>query len=156
MVLPFVLSATLFFILGALFAYYALFPVGFKYFVTYGGPSDVPMLTIDGYYSTALKMMLLFGLGFELPVLICLLGFLGLVDAPVLRKQRKTAVLGIAIASALFAPPDAVSMLMMMAPLILLYEASIFVVAGFGRRRAAASTSTAVRESDFLRGQSKD
>ncbi len=135
LVVPFVLLATLFFVGGALFAYYVLFPVGFKYFVTFGGPTDVPLLTIDAYYSTCLKLMLLFGMAFELPVLIILLGYLGLIDAPTLRKNRKTAIIGITVASAVFAPPDAVSMLLLMTPLILMFEGAILVVAWIGVRK---------------------
>lgn len=139
--IPFVAAATLFFIGGASFAYFVLFPVGFKYFVTYGGPSDVPILTIDSYYGTCLKLLLLFGLAFELPVFVCLLGFLGLVDAPFLRQQRRTAILIITFISALFAPPDAVSMLLLGIPLIFLYEAAIWVVNFFGVRRKAGQGS---------------
>ena len=136
LVVPFITSATVFFVGGAGFAYYVLFPVGFKYFVQYGGPQDMPMLTIDAYYGTALKLMLLFGLAFELPVLISLLGALGVVDAPLLRKQRRFAIMGITMVSAVAAPPDAVSMILLGAPLVLLYEASIWVVAILGRRRS--------------------
>lgn len=136
LVVPFVSAASLFFIGGAAFAYYILFPVGFKYFITYGGPTDVPLLTIDAYYSTVLKLLLLFGLAFELPVLVCLLGFLGVVDAPMLRKHRQVAIIGITMMAAVFAPPDAISMLILGIPLVLMYEMSIFVVQWFGSRRA--------------------
>jgi Tat protein translocase TatC len=61
LVLPFVGAATFFFVGGGLFAYYVLFPIGFKYFIQYGVATDMPMLTIDAYYSTCLKLMLLFG-----------------------------------------------------------------------------------------------
>jgi sec-independent protein translocase protein TatC len=135
MVVPFILAATLFFIGGGCFAYFVLFPVGFKYFVSYGGPTEVPLLTIDSYYSTCLKLLLLFGLAFELPVLICLLGFLGVVDAPLLREQRRTAILIITVLAALFAPPDAVSMLILGIPLIFMYEAAIWVVHSMGAKK---------------------
>jgi sec-independent protein translocase protein TatC len=145
-VVPFVLAASLFFIGGAAFAYFVLFPVGFKYFITYGGPSDVPLLTIDSYYSTVLKLLLLFGLAFELPVLVCLLGFLGVVDAPMLRKHRQTATIGITVVAAVFAPPDAISMLILGIPLVLMYEASIWVVQWMGGRRARERAEQEARE----------
>ena len=139
---PFVAAATFFFIGGAAFAYGVLFPVGFKYFVTFGGPSDVPLLTIDSYYGTALKLMLLFGLSFELPVFVSLLGFLGVVSSKVLQDQRRTAIIGITVMAALFAPPDAMSMILLAVPLVLLYEAAIWVVVLFERSRSKQAQSS--------------
>ena len=147
LVVPFVLAATAFFIGGASFAYYGLFPVGFKFFISYGAASDFPMLTIDSYYGTCLKLLLLFGISFELPVLICLLGFLGLVDAPLLREHRKSAILVITVLSALFAPPDAVSMLILGIPLVFMYEGAIWVVQWTGRPRNGSK--------DIVRSQDK-
>lgn len=154
LVVPFIALATIFFVGGAAFAYFVLFPVGFKYFVTYGGPSDVPLLTMDSYYSTALKLLLLFGLAFELPVLIILLGYLGLIDAATLRAQRKPAIIGITILSALFAPPDAMSMLLLGVPLVLMYEGSIWVVQWIGLRRKPSPEESADQPHP-LQGQSR-
>jgi sec-independent protein translocase protein TatC len=153
LVIPFVAAATVFFIGGACFAYFVLFPVGFKFFVTYGGPADFPMLTIDSYYSTCLKLLLLFGIAFELPVLVCLLGILGVVDAPMLRKHRSSAIIGITILAALFAPPDAISMLILGVPMVLMFEASIFVVQWIGNRRSA-SRKVPPEENSSLEGRS--
>ncbi len=128
LVIPFISAASLFFAGGAAFAYFVLFPVGFRFFVSYGLPTDLPLLTIDAYYGTCLKLMLLFGTTFELPVLLILLGFLGVLHADTLRAQRKNAFIGITLVSAFVAPPDAVSMLLLMAPLMLLYEGATLVV----------------------------
>lgn len=135
MVVPFILGGATCFIGGAAFAYYVLFPVAFQFFVTYGSPSDVPMLTINAYYSTCLKLLLLFGLAFELPVVICFLGALGVIDAPFLRQYRRVAIIIITVLCAMFAPPDALSMVILMVPLILLYEIAIWIVARMGVRR---------------------
>jgi sec-independent protein translocase protein TatC len=145
-VFPFVAAATFFFVGGGAFAYYILFPVGFKYFVSYGAITDVPMLTIDSYYSTCLKLILLFGLSFELPVIICLLGFIGVIDAAFLRKHRRGAIIGITVMAALFAPPDAVSMLILGTPLVLLYEVSIWVVHFFDLKRPKRTSAGTTAE----------
>lgn len=157
LVLPFVGAATFFFIAGACFAYFVLFPVGFKYFVSYGGPQDVPLLTIDSYYGTCLKLLLLFGFAFELPVFICLLGYLGLVDAELLKKHRRNAVIAISVVAALFAPPDAVSMLLLGVPLVLMYEGSIWVVQWLGIKRAEKlkASEEAEAEENPLEGRSR-
>ena len=139
-VVPFLVAASGFFAGGAAFAYYVLFPVAFQFFVTFGSPSDTALLTIGAYIDVVLKLLLLFGLAFELPVLIVFLGFLGVLQSESLRKNRKTAIIGITIACALFAPPDAISMLILMAPLIALYEASILVVGFLQRGRPPKPT----------------
>jgi len=136
MVLPFIFSASFFFIAGGAFAYYVLFPVGFKFFVSYGLPSDMPLLTIDAYYGTCLKLIFLFGAAFELPVLMVLLGFLGILQSSQLKEQRKNAIIGITVVAAFIAPPDAVSMLLLMGPLILMYEGARIVIGTFEKKRA--------------------
>lgn len=155
MVFPFLLSTAFFFIAGALFAYYVLFPVGFKFFLTFGGASDVPLLTIDAYYTTCLKLMLLFGIAFELPVLIVFLGFLGIIDADFLKRQRKNAIIAITVVSGVAAPPDAISMLILMAPLVLMYETSIHVVSWLTSKRQKRNSGSKESTDNPLTGESR-
>lgn len=138
LVVPFISAATVFFCGGAAFAYFVLFPVGFKFFVTYGDPqTERALLSIDNYYTTCLKLLLLFGLAFEMPVLLTLFGYLGLIDSKMLRQQRRVAYIVISVIAALFAPPDAISMLILLGPLVLMYEGAILVVHWIGLKRAA-------------------
>ncbi len=131
-VIPFLLLATVFFIGGAAFAYYGLFPIAFKFFVEFGLNSDAALLTIGNYYSTVLKLLLLFGIAFELPVMILLLGLLGIVTPRMLRQNRRYAVVGITVFCAMFAPPDVISMVLMMIPLYLMFESMILILGWLG------------------------
>lgn len=156
LVLPFVFSASFFFIAGGAFAYYVLFPVGFKYFMSYGLPTDVPLLTIDSYYGTCLKLIFMFGAAFELPVIMILLGFLGILESATLRAQRKNAIIGITVVAALIAPPDAISMLLLMAPLYFMYEGASLVISMFEKKRVkTASGQPKDTDYDPFSGQSR-
>ena len=157
MVLPFILSASFFFVAGGAFAYYILFPIGFKYFMSYGLPTDVPLLTIDSYYGTCLKLIFMFGAAFELPVIMILLGLLGLLEAETLRLQRRNAIIGITVVSALIAPPDAISMLLLMAPLFLMYEGARIVIGIFEKRKRLREVEPKPKDPDYdpFSGQSR-
>lgn len=134
-VIPFILIATAFFFTGGLFAYYILFPAAFKFFIFFGAESDIPLLTINDYYTTCLKLILLFGIAFEFPVILGLLGFLGVVDSQFLKQNRRNAILIISIMSALFAPPDALSMIILIVPVYLLFELTIVFIQKIEKRR---------------------
>jgi sec-independent protein translocase protein TatC len=132
---PFVLAATTFFFGGAAFAYYLVLPAGFKFFVEFGAPQDVPMITVKEYFSILFRLLFLFGASFEFPVILVFLAQLGLVGSVGLRAQRRNVIIGIAVVSALFAPPDVMSMLFMMAPLYLFYEMAILVISMMEKRK---------------------
>jgi sec-independent protein translocase protein TatC len=136
-VFPFVAAGTLFFFLGASFAYYLVLPVGFKFFVEFGAPQDVPMITVKEYFSVLFRLLLLFGASFEFPVILVLLARLGLVTAAFLQEQRRSVIIAITVVSALFAPPDILSMLLMMAPLYVFFELAVVVIRLMEKKKAS-------------------
>lgn len=134
---PFLAAGTVFFFAGAAFAYYLVLPVGFKFFLEFGAPLDVPMITVKEYFSTLYRLLLLFGLSFELPVILVLCAQMGLVSYATLSNHRRTAIMAIAVFCALFAPPDVLSMLMMMAPLYVFYEGAMQVIRLLEKKKAS-------------------
>ncbi|MEK7357947.1 MAG: twin-arginine translocase subunit TatC, partial [Bdellovibrionota bacterium] len=80
-------------------------------------------------------MTLVFGAAFELPLVLVILGIIGLVDATFLREKRRYAVVVLAVAAAVLTPPDLMSMLMLLVPLMGLYEISILLVQMLGRKK---------------------
>ena len=132
----FVFFGTLQFALGIAFSYFIVLPMAFKFLMNFGGNVDKPMITIDHYLGFFSQTAIIFGLAFEMPVIISFLGLAGLVSQRFLREKRRLAVMVIAGVSAIAAPPDALSMVMLLVPLWFLYEVSIFVVGIFERRKA--------------------
>jgi sec-independent protein translocase protein TatC len=137
----FISFGSLLFLLGVGFVYKIVFPMAFKYLLTFGGVTDVPMITINEYLGFFITTTLLFGLSFELPLLLTILAIIGLIDANFLRAKRRMAIMLIAILCAVVTPPDAVSMLAMLAPMLILYESSILLVSWMGKKRVTASQS---------------
>lgn len=135
-VMPFVFFASLFFIGGALFGYFVVFPFGFKFFIDFTTDSIRAMPTVREYFSFSVKLLFAFGVVFELPVVSAFLAMFGLVKAATLSSKRKYAVLGAFVIAAILTPPDVVSQLMMAGPIIILYEISIVVARIFGRKEA--------------------
>jgi sec-independent protein translocase protein TatC len=127
-VIPFVFCSSAFFIGGSLFAYYVVFPFGFKFFLAFGTEHIRPMLTMKEYLSFSFKLLFAFGVIFELPIFMFFLGKIGMVNSKMLITQRKYAILLTFILAAFFTPPDIVTQIMMAIPLMFLYEVSIWVV----------------------------
>ena len=129
LVVPFVCCSTILFAAGVLFGYFIALPPAFAFFVSFSTDFLKPMISFREYLNLTLALLLAFGLCFELPVFMFFLAKLGIVNAKMLSKQRRYAILLIFILAAVLTPsPDAVSQLLMAIPLMILYEASIVVV----------------------------
>lgn len=133
-VYPFVIFSTLFFVAGVSFGYFIVFPLAFKFFMGYSTELIKPLPSVKEYLSFSCKMLLAFGIVFELPLFVLFLAKIGVVNERMLRSQRKFAILGIFIAAAVLTPPDVVSQILMAFPLIVLYEISILVTKYFGKK----------------------
>ena len=127
MILPFVFWGTIMFLAGALFAYYVVFPVGFKVLVTFGGAQFTAMPRISEYVSFFGKLMLGFGIAFEMPVATYFLAKLGLVTDKTLKDFSRYAIVVIFIVAAVLTPPDLFSQMAMAVPLLVLYGVSIII-----------------------------
>ena len=125
--LPFVILSSLFFVLGILFAYYLILPLGLRFLLTYKTSSLMPNITVGHYISFTARLMLVFGVIFELPLVVLFLTKIGILKPSVLTKNRKYSILLIFVASAILTPPDVVTQVLMAVPLIFLYELSVII-----------------------------
>ncbi len=136
-VLPFVLASTLCFASGAFFGFRFVFPMVFKVLIEFGtGDGQLSaMLSMGSYLSLSSKLLLAFGLVFELPVVIFFLARLGIVDHKMLARNRKFALLAAFVIGAVLTPPDVFSQTALAVPFVILYEVGIIVARLFGKRR---------------------
>lgn len=127
LVTPLVLSSMVLFFAGMAFAYFLVFPVIFR-FLAGVTPVGVNMATdIDKYLSFVLGMFVAFGTTFEVPVVVVLLNRMGVVSLEQLKSARPYVIVGAFVVAAVITPPDVISQIMLAVPLVLLYEAGIWV-----------------------------
>ena len=125
--LLFVSSSTLLFLSGILFVYFVVYPFSFRFLLNFGGGSEVAYISLKPYLSFFLRTAVVFGLVFEMPVILFSLLKLNLITVKQLTKARPYVIVLIAVLSAMITPPDVFSMLFMMLPLYLLFELSIWI-----------------------------
>ena len=127
LVVPFVSAATLMFIMGASFCYYVVIPLAFAFLIGFGSELFTALPSIGEYVGFFTKVLVGFGLAFELPVVIFFFAKLGLVDDKALKDFFRYAIIIIFFISALLTPPDILSQFLMAGPLTILYGISILV-----------------------------
>ena len=152
--LPFLMWTPVLFVMGASFVYYVMLPFSVKFF---GGYQVAPTKGVMGielqakvsdYLDLVMTLMFAFGLTFQLPVLLSLLGKVGIVTSRALKDMRRYAIVGLFAVAAIFTPPDAISMMSLAVPLVLLYEVSILSVMMIERGKAREDAARAAGSSD--------
>lgn len=133
-VYPFIFSGSLCFIVGALFCYFVVMPNIYRFFVSYAQDFVIPMPDLKEYMGLTLKLLIIFGLVFELPLVAFYLSKAGIVNAKMLSRKRRYAILTVFIVSAIITPPDVVSMILVAIPLWGLYELGILIAKIFGKK----------------------
>jgi sec-independent protein translocase protein TatC len=138
---PFLIATPILFFMGGALVYYFVFPLAWKFFLSFEASGGVGVLPIqleakvDQYLSLVMRLIFAFGLCFELPVVMTLLGRVGLVTSKGMREKRKYAIVVTFIVAAILTPPDVISQIGLALPTMLLYEISIYSVKMIERSR---------------------
>jgi len=144
-VLLYTFLTTLLFLGGVVFAYFVVLPVGLKFLIGFGTEDFDQLLQADRYLNFISMAMLAFGLVFELPLIMLLLAWARLVDYKRMRKIRRYAIVVEAVVAMVITPSgDPLSMLLMLGPLMLLYEVGIMLARFVAKRREKQSESVAL------------
>ena len=134
LMVPLITMSVACFAAGAAVAHSVVLPIGLRFFLSLEPKDMTSQWAVDDYIGFVLRLLLGFGLVFEMPVVSLLLARLGLITAATLRRVRRYAVVAVFLASAVITPPDPLSQVMMALPLMLLYEVSIWIAHFAGRR----------------------
>jgi len=144
--LPFLVATPFCFLIGAAFAYYVLLPYAIHFFLGFQTADIQLQAKVSEYLDLVTKIIFAFGFAFQLPVLLSLLGKVGIITSKQLRDARRFAIVGMFAVAAVITPPDPVSMLALAVPLVGLYEISVLLVVWMERQRARDAAARAAKE----------
>jgi sec-independent protein translocase protein TatC len=150
---PYLIATPIFFLLGACLVFFFLLPVAIKFFYSLvqgtggNGQAQVELMPdVRAYLDFVMMLILAFGLCFQLPVVLTLLGQIGIVSYDQLKSGRKFAIVGVFIVAAVLTPPDPISQTAMAIPLMGLYEVAVQAVRFLEKRRATTAAKEAAAE----------
>jgi sec-independent protein translocase protein TatC len=160
--MPFLAATPVLFFLGGAMVYYFIFPLAWRFFLSFetpGGEGTLPIeleARVGEYLSLVMKLIFAFGLSFQLPVALTLMGRVGLVSADALARNRKYAIVGVFVVAAVITPPDIISQIGLGVPIIVLYEISIIAVRIVERKRAEAEAAEEAEDQSSAPGTDVD
>ncbi len=133
---PFLISSATLFYLGIIFCYAILIPFVLRFLLSFSTESINPLLSVGSYFAFVARLCFTFGIVFQIPIVVLVLSSLGLVTPRWLLKQWRYGVVIIFVGSAILTPPDAISLILMALPVLLLYLGSVLVALVVVRRKA--------------------